>query len=97
MATDEKRNEVEELRAQLAELREKQKQQSQDRVTPNATAAQADTQETDPDASPSLGEDLANQFRTLLDSFEADIKEANPLTVLVIFLFGFLFGRLLPR
>ena len=41
--------------------------------------------------------DIEKQIQDFIDALEVEIKETNPMTVLVIFALGVLIGRLLPR
>ena len=41
--------------------------------------------------------DFEKQIQEFIDALEVEIKDTNPMTVLVIFALGVLIGRLLPR
>lgn len=41
--------------------------------------------------------DFEKQIQEFIDALEEEIKDTNPMTVLVIFALGVLIGRLLPR
>ena len=41
--------------------------------------------------------DSEKQIQDFIDALEVEIKDTNPMTVLVIFALGVLIGRLLPR
>jgi hypothetical protein len=41
--------------------------------------------------------DLSSQFKNLMSVLEKELKDSNPVTLLVVFVFGLLFGRLLSR
>jgi len=41
--------------------------------------------------------DIEKQIQEFIDALEVEIKDTNPMTVLVIFALGVLIGRLLPR
>jgi chromosome segregation ATPase len=42
-------------------------------------------------------DDLSFQIQELVDALEEEIKGTNPVTMLVVFAFGILIGRFLPR
>ena len=42
-------------------------------------------------------DDLSLQIQELVDALEEEIKGTNPVTMLVVFAFGILIGRFLPR
>jgi chromosome segregation ATPase len=108
MADDYTRNEIEELRAQLAELKAERKAGEKDQAP--AGSDQASTSEPVSEVNEANevigaeGEslkpeetDLTSQFRELFDLIDEELKATNPLTVLVVFALGVLVGRLLPR
>ena len=41
--------------------------------------------------------DIEKQIQEFIDALEVEIKDTNPMTMLVIFSLGVLIGRLLPR
>ena len=93
MTDDSIRLELEELREQLAELRATRESKGVEETDVEAVAAGPPGNESD-DANKS---EVMSQLRTLLDSIEKDIRETKPLTLIVVFAVGLLFGRLLPR
>ena len=108
MANDEMKNEIEELRAQVAELtaerKAKEKNQAQgissqesaqESVVQGTTSSESGADETEAEKSGEL--DLSSQFQELIDTIDQELKEASPVTVLVVFALGVLVGRLLPR
>lgn len=107
MAKDEMKNEIEELRAQVAELtaerkaREKEQAQasSQESEKESVTQGEATSESGTDEAETTKSEvaDLSSQFQELIDTIDQELKEASPVTVLVVFALGVLVGRLLPR
>ena len=108
MADDYMRDEIEELRAQVAELtaerqageQEKAQESGKQKPTGKPTPQAAETNELmeaeGESAEPEEG-DLKRQFQELFDAIDEELKAANPVTVLVVFALGVLMGRLLPR
>ncbi len=108
MANDEMRDEIEALRAQVAELtaerKAKEKEQAQASSSQESTkestaqgtaSSESGTDETEVEK---LDEtDLSSQVQELIDTIDQELKEASPVTVLVVFALGVLVGRLLPR
>ena len=112
MAKDEIGNEIEALRAQVATLKSerktKEKKQAQVATDNSKTAkGEADTQEStatestkdeaEAEAVASEETDISKMFQELVDTIDGDLKDASPMTVLVVFALGVLVGRLLPR
>jgi cobalamin biosynthesis Mg chelatase CobN len=109
MANDEMRDEIEELRAQVAELtaerKAKEKQQAssskasakkaKESVAQGTASSEPGTDETE--AEKSGEDDLSSQFQELIETIDQELKDANPVTLLVVFALGVLVGRLLPR
>jgi len=102
MASDQIKQELEELRAQLDELRrERENQQAPGEGA--ATDAGTAKESSAPDGSPDeaieavIGPDLMDQFKGLLDNLDEELKEVNPTTLLAVFALGIVVGRLLPR
>lgn len=108
MANDDMQNEIESLRAQVAEMTAERKAKENER--PQANSRQAPTTESAPrdaGATESSEEqagstktgaaDLTSQFQELIDTIDEELKAASPVTVLVVFALGVLVGRLLPR
>lgn len=108
MANDEMKNEIEELRAQVAELtaerKAKEKEQAQasstqeggqESVVQGTASSEPGTGETEAEKSAEV--DIRSQFQELIDTIDQELKEASPVTVLVVFALGVLVGRLLPR
>ena len=108
MLKQEMQDEIEQLRAQVAELeaerKAKAKQQAEARSS-QATETESATQTSDaPESAGDEAEtaapeetDLHSLFQELIDTVEDEFKETNPLTVLVVFALGVLVGRLLAR
>jgi chromosome segregation ATPase len=108
MADDYTRNEIEELRAQLAELKAERKAGERKQAEVDSEAAPTGESASEVSEANELiggeGEslkpeetDLTSQFRELFDLIDEELKATNPLTVLVVFALGVLVGRLLPR
>lgn len=108
MLKEEMQNEIDALRAHVAQLeaeREaKAKQQAeagsgQAEKTESATqASDAIESARDEAESTALEEtDLNSMFQELVETVDSELKEASPMTVLVVFALGVLVGRLLPR
>ncbi len=106
MANDEMKSEIEELRAQVAELtaerkaKEKQQASSSQESEKESVAqgtASGEPGSGDVDAAKSEVADLSSQFQELIDTIDQELKDASPVTVLVVFALGVLVGRLLPR
>ena len=111
MANDEMKNEIEELRAQVAELTAERKAREKEQAKARSSKASAkkakesveqDTGTSEPGADETEAEksgedDLSSQFQELIDTIDQELKEANPVTLLVVFALGVLVGRLLPR
>ena len=101
MANDDMKNEIEELRAQVAELtadrKARQKEQASSSQESVKESAAQDTATSEPDTDETGEIDLSSQFQELIDTIDQELKEASPVTVLVVFALGVLVGRLLPR
>ena len=107
MANDEMKNEIEELRAQVAELtaerkaseKEQAQASSQESEKESVTQGEAPSESGTDEAETAKSEvaDLSSQFQELIDTIDQELKEASPVTVLVVFALGVLVGRLLPR
>ncbi len=108
MANDEMRDEIEALRAQVAELtaerKAKEKEQAQASSSQESTkeSAAQGTASSEPGTDETKAEnseatDLSSQFQELIDTIDQELKDASPVTVLVVFALGVLVGRLLPR
>ena len=104
MADDYMRKEIEELRAQVAELTaerkvgEKEQAQESGQQEPTGEPAQqvAETSELTEAEGESVEPeetDLTSLFQELFDTIDEELKAANPLTVLVVFALGVLVGR----
>jgi hypothetical protein len=108
MLKQEMQDEIEALRAQVAQLeaeREAKANQQSEAGGGQATETKSATQASDA-AEPAGGEaehtvseetDLTRMFQELVETVDSELKEANPLTVLVVFALGVIVGRLLPR
>lgn len=105
MGTNAMQKELEELRAQVAELNrareaESAKDQSSDQT--EASDQEESREVAEAEQIPALEsdgseKDFEKQIQDLVDALEMEIKDTNPMTVLIIFALGVLIGRLLPR
>ena len=91
--------ELEELRAQVAELTQARDSESEnikssDKIQPHDSADEKALLNHEIDGS-KMGTE--QQIQELIDALEAEIKDTNPVTMLIIFTLGILFGRFLPR
>ncbi|NOR80534.1 MAG: hypothetical protein GQ529_06820 [Methyloprofundus sp.] len=98
------RKEMEQLRHQLDTLKQAQQESDSD------TAAQDNSTHTevleistaannaaDVNTENAGESDLAGQFQELMEVLDKEIKDSDPITMLVVFSLGVLVGRLLPR
>jgi len=91
--------ELEELRAQVAELTQARDSESEnikssDKTQPHDSAEEKELLNHEIDGS-KIGTE--QQIQELIDALEVEIKDTNPVTMLIIFTLGILFGRFLPR
>lgn len=108
MLKQEMQDEIDALRAQVAQLeveREAREKQQAEAGGGQATETGSETQASDA-AEPAGDEaehaaseetDLTSMFQELVETVDSELKEANPLTVLVVFALGVLVGRLLAK
>ena len=108
MLKQEMQDEIDALRAQVAQLEAERKAKADQQAeagSGQATETESATQASDA-AEPGVhgaetatpGEaDLNAMFQELVETVDTELKEASPMTVLVVFAFGVLVGRLLPR
>lgn len=96
--------ELSELRAQVEELKlarksELNNQQSRpDELPDESTVPESDVDSLKEVLTDKLGmEDAEVQIQDFITSLEEEIKDTNPMTMLVVFAFGVLIGRLLPK
>ncbi len=108
MGDDYMQNEIEELRAQVAELtaertaREKEEAQAGNSQPPTGESAaqvSGSTESTEAVAGSVQPEDadLTSQLQELIETIDEELKATSPMTVLVVFALGVVVGRLLPR
>ena len=106
MTKAEMQNEIETLHAQVALLtaerkshEKKQASSSQESekesVAQGTTASESSADEED--AAKSEESDLTSQFQELIESIDQELKDASPVTVLIVFALGVFVGRLLPK
>jgi hypothetical protein len=91
--------ELEELRAQVAELTQARDSgseniKSSDKIQPHDSAEEKELLNHEIDGS-KMGTE--QQIQELIDALEVEIKDTNPVTMLIFFTLGILFGRFLPR
>ena len=107
MTKDDMGKEIEELRAQVSTLTaEREARAKEDAESQNkARETESATQESEA-AGPAVGEaeiavpedaDLSKMFQELVETVDTELKQASPMTVVVVFALGVLVGRLLPR
>ena len=97
--------ELEELRVQVAELNRARDTELANNHHPDVSEASDQMQSPNsaeggqiPDLdSDGSKMDFEKQIQEFIDALEVEIKDTNPMTVLVIFALGVLIGRLLPR
>ena len=108
MLKQEMQEEIDALRAQVAQLEaERKARENQQAKADNEQATETEPATQPSDAAVPAGDeaghtateetDLASMFQELIETVDSELKEANPLTVLVVFALGVLIGRLLPR
>lgn len=96
--------ELEALRAQVAELSQARDTELTDhktdvsgvseKIKPSRSAGDRQVSDQDSDGGTL---DIEEQIQEFIDALEVEIKDTNPMTVLIIFALGVLIGRLLPR
>ncbi len=91
--------ELEELRAQVAELTqardiESANIKSSDKIQSHDSTEEKELLNHEIDGSKI---DTEQQIQELIDALEVEIKDTNPVTMLIIFTLGVLLGRFLPR
>ncbi len=96
--------ELQDLRAQVAELLRAQKNEPVETTEPlKEQPEQVSAEDTEKVTAATAENDTRTedsnlpQLQELVDALEDELKETNPLTILVVFAIGILIGRLLPR
>jgi uncharacterized coiled-coil DUF342 family protein len=108
MADDDIRKEIEELHRQVAELKAERKAKKKKQAqASNSQPPTIEPKTNDSDTTESIeaevesakseAADFTSQFKELVETIDEELKEASPVTVLVVFALGVLMGRLLPR
>lgn len=106
MLKQEMQNEIEQLRAQVAtltaerEARKKEQAQAQSEASDTESATQESADESraeEAGIAASEETDITSLFQELAETVDSELKDASPVTVLVVFALGVLVGRLLPR
>ncbi len=94
MVKNNQESELEKLRIEAESLQHKD--DSPGTISPAGTAAEEnDTLRTRVDESDE--NDLNSQLTDLVEVLEQELKDTNPMTLLIVFALGILVGRLLPR
>jgi hypothetical protein len=94
MVKNNQESELEKLRIEAESLQHKD--HSSGTIAPADTAAEEnDTLRTRVDESDES--DLNSQLTDLVEVLEQELKDTNPMTLLIVFALGILIGRLLPR
>ncbi len=103
MLKEEMLKEIKELKAQLDQLKaqsEKKNQESggnrPDQDDEHHTEAQENTRASS-ETCPGPDMDIGQKIQELIKTVDEELKEASPITVLVVFAVGVLMGRLLPK
>jgi hypothetical protein len=99
MSNEDLQLEIELLQTQLNEIKSKREAESgepeAEKEAPPVDSTSTGTSSAEPAADDeSIAEDLLEQFRDMLDSFDKDIKDTKPSTLLIVFALGVLVGRL---
>lgn len=91
--------ELEELRAQVAELTQARDIESANIKSSDKIQSHDSTEEKELLNHEIEGStiDTEQQIQELIDALEVEIKDTNPVTMLIIFTLGVLLGRFLPR
>jgi len=87
MIANERQTELEMLRAEIAQLKKEREEK--------VLSVPEEAQPTEDGDDASL--DLKDQLQGLVDTLEIELKDTNPMTLLIVFALGILFGRLFPR
>jgi len=94
MVKNNQESELEKLRIEAESLQHKD--DSPSTISPAGTAAEENgTLHTRVDESDE--NDLNSQLTDLVEVLEQELKDTNPMTLLIVFALGILVGRLLPR
>lgn len=102
MLKEEMLKEIEELKAQLDQIKaqgKKKKRSGGNRPgqdDEHHTEAQENTR-TSSETCPGPDIDVGQKLQELIKTVDEELKEASPITVLVVFAVGVLMGRLLPK
>jgi len=94
MTKDKQKTELEKLRIEVESL------QGEEESPPPASSAARVTEEDNTLSNlPDKGDesDLNSQLEELVEVLEQELKDTNPITLLIVFALGILIGRLLPR
>jgi hypothetical protein len=104
MLKEEMLKEIEELKAQLDQLKAQSEKKNQEQSGGNRpdqddehhTGAQENTRASS-ETCPCPDIDIGQKIQELIKTVDEELKEASPITVLVVFAVGVLMGRLLPK
>ena len=96
--------ELRQVRKEVAELNQTRKAKSVEaQQSKNASPEQARLSESDRDETEIMPivdagkSEIEAQIQEFIDALEEEIKDTNPMTMLVVFALGILIGRFLPR
>ena len=94
MVEDKKKSELERLHAEAESLQ----REEESPVTVSSATTVTEKNNT-PRTGVSEGDerDLSSQLEELVEVLEQELKDTNPMTLLIVFALGILIGRLLPR
>lgn len=94
MVKDKQKTELERLRTEAESLQ--REEDSHAPVSPAAPATEENNSLRDLLDTSDEG-DLNSQLEELVEVLEQELKDTNPITLLIVFALGILIGRLLPR
>lgn len=94
MVKDKQKTELERLRTEAESL-----QREEESPAPVSSAATVTEENNTLRARVDKGDesDLNSQLEELVEVLEQELKDTNPITLLIVFALGILIGRLLPR
>lgn len=95
--------EIEGLRAQLDQLKAQSEKEKKQQSSDNAADQDDERTDTQENAQESTEDDqredvdISLKIQQLIKTVDEELKEASPITVLVVFAVGVFMGRLLPK
>ena len=98
-------NSKDEVQEELDRLREEVEMLRAQRDAAEAEPEEAKTSDPEFDSEPTSGKnsgeytaaDLAKELQDLVEAIDKELKDTNPVTLLVVFALGAFVGRMLPR